>query len=74
MSEVSVKTVLAETLKEEKDLLESGKSTIERAQAIVNLSEKIIEIDEIEIQEEKKQLKALLDTIKSFTESNGPSQ
>ncbi len=73
MSKISVKTVMAETLKEEKYLLENGKSSIERAQAIVNLSEKIIEIDEIEIQEEKKQLKALLDAIKSFTESDVPS-
>ena len=61
-----VNTNLIQTLEEEINLIEQGKSSIEQAKSVVKVAQRLISFKMLEIQEEEKVLRELLRKIKDF--------
>lgn len=61
-----VNTNLIQTIEEEIDLLEQGKSNVEQAKSVVKVAQRLISLKMFEIQEEEKALRELTEKINRY--------
>lgn len=61
-----VNTNLIQTIEEEINLLEQGKSNVEQAKSVVKVAQRLISLKMFEIQEEEKALRELTEKIDRY--------